>query len=146
MKFKVFASLLCGAILLGSAFCLAAVDGGKISLGRVYPGMSQTELLNAFGQPQSRYGDDWNYQSFTVEVEHGIVERVSTYSDTITTPDGVRVGQAVDILNSTFGRADELDYDDGATEYEYYSIDHTKKIEFKVLNGVITKITCKIND
>ena len=41
---------------------------------------------------------------------------------------------------------DKIDYDSDGVEYEYYSTDRTKKIEFKVVNGVIAKITCKIND
>ena len=146
MKFKNLAALVCGAILLSSSLCFAAVDGGQIALGRIYPGMSETELLNAFGQPVYRDGDDWTYQTFKVEVERGIVEKVSTRSDTITTPNGVRVGQAAEALNSTFGKADKVDYDSDGVEYEYYSTDRTKKIEFKVVNGIIAKISCSIHD
>ena len=146
MKFKSFAALLCGAVLLSSSLCLAAVDGGQIMLGKIFPGMSETELLNAFGQPVYRDGDDWTYQTFKVEVERGIVEKVSTRSDTITTPNGVRVGQAAEALNSTFGKADKVDYDSDGVEYEYYSTDRTKKIEFKVVNGIIAKISCSIHD
>lgn len=143
---KVFAALICGVMLLGSSLCLAAVDGGKIALGSIYPGMSEQDLLNAFGQPTYRDGDDWTYQTFKVEVEHGIVEKVSTRSESITTPDGVRVGLAATALNSTFGSADKVDREYDGDEYEYYSTDGTKKIEFKVVNGIITNITCKLRD
>ena len=146
MKFKSFAAVLCGAMILSSSLCLAAVDGGQIMLGRIFPGMSETALIDAFGQPVQRNGDDWTYQTFKVEVERGVVEKVSTRSDTIITPNGVRVGQAAEALNSTFGKADKVDYDSDGVEYEYYSTDRTKKIEFKVVNGIIAKITCKIND
>ena len=146
MKFKNLAAIVCGVMILSSSLCFAAVDGGKIALGRISPGMSETDLINAFGQPVYRDGDDWTYQTFKVEVEHGIVEEISTRSDTITTPDGVRVGQAAEVLNSTFGKADKVDRDYDDTEYEYYSTDNRKKIEFKVVNGVIVKITCKINN
>ena len=146
MKFKNLAALLCGAMILSSSLCLAAVDGGQIALGKIFPGMSETELLNAFGQPVYRDGDDWTYQTFKVEVERGIVEKVSTRSDTITTPNGVRVGQAAEALNSTFGTADKVDYDSDGVEYEYYSTDRMKKIEFKVVNGIIAKISCSIHD
>ena len=146
MKFKKLAALVCGALLLSSSLCFAAVDGGQIALGKIFPGMSESELINAFGQPVYRDGDDWIYQTFKVEVERGIVEKVSTRSDTITTPNGVRVGQAADVLNSTFGKADKVDRDYNDIEYEYYSTDRTKKIEFKVVNGVIAKISCKVND
>ena len=146
MKFKNLAAIVCGVMILSSSLCFAAVDGGKIALVRISPGMSETDLINAFGQPVYRDGDDWTYQTFKVEVEHGIVEEISTRSDTITTPDGVRVGQAAEVLNSTFGKADKVDRDYDDTEYEYYSTDNRKKIEFKVVNGVIVKITCKINN
>ena len=143
---KAIAALICGVMLLSASMCLAAVDGGKIALGSIYPGMSEQDLLNAFGQPVYRDGDDWTYQTFKVEVEHGVVEKISTRAETITTPDGVRVGLAADVLNSTFGTADKVDYESDGVEYEYYSNDRTKKIEFKVVNGVIAKITCKIRD
>jgi hypothetical protein len=143
---KSLAALVCGAMLLSSSLCLAAVDGSKIAIGSIYPGMSEQDLLNAFGQPNYRDGDDWTYQNFKVEVEHGRVEKVSTRSESIMTPDGVRVGLAATALNSTFGSADKVDHEYDGVEYEYYSTDGTKKIEFKVVNGVIAKITCKLRD
>ena len=146
MKFKVLTALICGAMILASSLCLAAVDGGKITLGGIYPGMSANDLTNAFGQPTYKNGDDWTYQNFKVEVEGGIVEKVSTTSDTMTTPNGVRVRLAAEVLNSTFGKADKVDRDSDGDEYEYYSTDGTKKIEFKVVNGVIVKISCELKD
>jgi len=143
---KIFIALVCGVVLLGSSLCLAAVDGGKIALGSIYPGMSEQDLLNAFGQPTHRDGDDWTYPNFKVEVEHGRVEKVSTRSESITTPDSVRVGLPATALNSTFGSADKVDQEYDGVEYEYYSNDGTKKIEFKVVNGIIAKITCKLKD
>ncbi|MBD3879494.1 MAG: hypothetical protein SR1Q5_07400 [Quinella sp. 1Q5] len=145
---KTIVALVCGVMMLSASMCLAAVDGSKIALGSIYPGMSEQDLLNAFGQPLSkdRNGDDWTYQSFQVEVERGRVEKVSTRSESIMTPDGVRVGLAATALNSTFGNADKVDRDYDGDEYEYYSTDGTKKIEFKVVNGVIAKITCKLRD
>lgn len=143
---KFFAAILCGALLLSSSLSLAAVDAGKIALGPVYPSMSTNDLLNACGQPNYRDGDDWIYSSFKVDIEHGIVEKVETYSGGLATPAGVSVGQAAEALNSTYGSADSIDYDDGGIEYEYFSNDGSKKIEFKVFNGVISKITCKFRD
>ena len=146
MKFKSLATLICGAILLSSSLCFAAIDSERIALGSIYPGMSESELINAFGQPNHRDGEDWIYQNFKVEIELGRVEKVSTYSDTIMTPDGIRVGLGADALNSTLGTADNVDRDYDDTEYEYYSFDRSKKIEFKVVNGFITKITCSLDD
>ena len=146
MNFKNLAALICGAIILSSSLCFAAVDGEKISLGGISPGMSETDLIAAFGQPNYRDGEDWTYKTFNVEVERGIVTEVSTRMNSIITPDGVRVGQAAEILNSTFGKADKVDNDRDGVEYEYYSTDGMKKIEFKVVNGVIAKISCKVRD
>lgn len=146
MKFKGLAALVCGVMLLSSSMCFAAVDGSKIAIGSIYPGMSEQDFLNAFGQPTYRDGDDWIYPNFKVEVEHDRVEEVSTCSELIITPDGVRVGLPDTILNSTFGRADKVEHEYDGVEYEYYSDDGTKKIEFKVVNGIISKISCKIRD
>ena len=143
---KFFAALLCGVMLLSASIACAAVEGSKIALGAIYPGMTESELLDAFGQPQSKRGDEWTYKTFKVEIERGVVEEVSTRSETVITPGGVRVGQAAEALNSTFGKADKVDHDSDGVEYEYYSTDNTKKIEFKVSGGVITKITCKLVD
>ena len=143
---KFFAALVCGAMLLSSALCFAAVDANKIEIGSIFPGMSVNDLTNAFGQPTYRDGDDWTYSTFKVEIERGVVEKVSTTSDTMSTPEAVRVGLSADVLNNSYGKADKVDYDDGGVEYEYFSTDGTKKIEFTVRNGVITKISCKLRD
>lgn len=143
---KTIAAFLCGVMMLSASLCLAAVDGGKMAIGGIYPGMSEQDLLNACGQPTYRDGDNWTYQNFQVEVEHSRVEKVSTRSESITTPDSVRVGLAATALNSTFGNADKVDRDYDGDEYEYYSTDGAKKIEFKVINGVIAKITCELRD
>ena len=146
MKFQSLAALVCGVMILSSSLCFAAIDGGRISLGGITPGMSETDLINAFGQPVYKDGDDWTYKTFKVEVERGRVEEVSTRMDTIITPDSVRVGQAAEVLNVAYGKADKVDNDRDGVEYEYYSTDGSKKIEFKVVNGVIAKISCKVND
>lgn len=143
---EILMALVCGVIFLSSSLCMAAVDGGKIALGSIYPGMSANDFVNIFGQPTYKDGDDWTYPSFKVEVEHGIVQEISTCSESIITPDSVRVGLSAEALNSTFGKADKIDYDSDGVEYKYYSTDRTKKIEFKVANGVIVKITCELND
>ena len=148
MQFKFLAALVCGVLMLTSSLCMAAVDGGKISIGSIYPGMSVQELIKTCGQPLSkdRNGDDWQYQNFEIEVEGNVVEEISTRSSTIATPDGVRVGQAAEVLNSTFGTADKFKTDSDGVEYKYFSTDGMKEIEFKVVNGVIAKITCSLRD
>lgn len=143
---KLFVALTCAAVILSSSLGFAAVDGNRIALGSISPGISVNDLINAFGQPTYKDGDDWTYKNFKVEVERGIVKEVSTCSVTIITPNGIRVGQTAEALNSTFGKADKVDVDRDDTEYKYYSNDRTKKIEFKVVNGIISRITCELND
>ncbi len=62
---KFFAALLCGAMILSSSLCLAAVDGGKIMLGGISPGITTADLIKACGQPLSKdpNGDDWQYKN-----------------------------------------------------------------------------------
>ena len=139
-------ALICGAMILSSAICFAEVESNKISLGGISLGMSAEDLINALGQPTRKDGDDWHYKNFKVEVKRGIIKEISTSNEIIITPDGVRVGLPAEALNSTFGKADKVDNDYNGVEYKYYSTDRTKKIEFKVVNGIIAKITCEIND
>ncbi|MBR5435658.1 MAG: hypothetical protein IK120_02210 [Muribaculaceae bacterium] len=141
---NILTALLCGAMILSSAVCFAVINDNKMAIGGMMPGISAEDLVSTFGQPTIKDGDEWTYKNFKVEVERGVVTEVSTCSVTITTYDGVRVGLAAEELNSTFGKADKVDKERDRVEYEYYSTDRTKKIKFKVVNGFISKITCKL--
>ena len=146
---KKFLSVLCGVTLF-SSISFAAVSPDKVALGKVVPGMSVSELIATCGQPNYKHDDDWDYVTFKVEIDDkvmgDIVEKVVTRTGGIATPNGVAVGQNATVLNSTFGNADKVDNDHDGTEYEYFSTDGRTKIEFKVVNGVIAKISCKIRD
>lgn len=146
MKFKNLAALVCGVMILSSSICFAEVDGSKIVIGGIFPGMSETDLTDTFGQPTYKDGNEWTYKTFKVEVKRGIVKEVSTCTTSIITPVGVRVGQAAEVLNTTLGKADKVENDGNGVEYEYFSTDGTKKMEFKVVNGIIAKIICEIRD
>ena len=144
---KKIVALLCGAMIATSSFAFASVSPDKIALDKVAPGMAVSDLVAAYGQPSQKRGDDWIYEKFIVEIDEdrpGFVEKVSTRNGFVATPNGVMVGQSADVLNSTFGKADDVDIERDGTEYEYFSTDHMKKIEFKVINGIITKISCKV--
>lgn len=143
---NILTALLCGAMILSSTICFAMVDANKMVIGGMIPGIRSEDLISTFGQPTIKDGDEWTYKNFKVEVERGVVTEVSTCSVTITTYDGVRVGLAATELNSTFGKADKVDQERDRVEYEYYSTDRTKKIKFKVVNGIISRITCKLVD
>ena len=141
---KFFASVLCGMFLMSSV-SFAAISPNKIALGKLTPGMSVQDLISICGQPNYKHGDDWDYGTFKVEVENNIVEKITTHNGGLSTPDGISVGQSATALNS-LGQADKVDVEHDGTEYEYFSTDRTKKIEFKVVNNVIVKISCKVID
>ena len=146
---KKIAAILCGAVLATSAVCSATVSPDIIAVGKIVPGMSVSELISIYGQPVSRHGDELRFQGFTVEVDdhnRNIVEEIEVYSGTLATPTGVQIGQSLGVLNTAYGPADKVEEDWGEAEYEYYSHDYSKKIEFEVKNGVITKIKCKSQD
>ena len=148
---KKFAAIICGAVLATSAMCSATVSPDTIAIDRAVPGMTVSELVSIYGQPLSRHGDELRFQNFKVEVDdhnQNIVEEIEVFGGTFSTPKGVRIGQSAEVLNRAYGIADKVDEDwnESEYEYEYYSHDYSKKIEFKVRGGVVTKIKCKIQD
>ena len=146
---KKLAAFLCGAMMATSAFAFASVAPDKIMLGSLSPGMAVSDLVEKCGQPNYKRGDNWVYDKFTAEIDEnrpGFVEKITTRNGAFSTPNGVSVGQSAEVLNSTFGKADDVDVERNSVEYEYFSTDHMKKIEFKVINGVITKISCSVID
>lgn len=145
---KKFFALVLGGMFFMFSVTFAAIAPSKIALGKLTPGMSVQDLIAICGQPNYKNGDDWNYGNFTVEVDDdrpNVVEKITTRSAGISTPDGISVGQNANALNA-LGKADDVDVEHDGTDYEYFSTDRTKKIEFKVVNNVIVKISCKVID
>jgi hypothetical protein len=146
---KKIAALISGAVLATSAICSATVSPDTIAVGKIVPGMAVSDVIAMYGQPVSRKGDELRFQGFTIEVDDkrpNIVEEIEVFSGTLATPTGVKIGQGLEVLNKAYGTADKVDDDFNESEYEYYSHDYSKKIEFEIRNGVITKIKCKIQD
>lgn len=146
---KKLAALLCGAVIAVSSVCSATVSPDKIGIGHAVPGMHVDDLIRLYGQPVSRHGDDLIFRNFKAEIDddhHNRIESIETRSGVIATPAGVAVGQSADILTRVYGAADRVDVEHDESEYEYYSHDYSKKIEFKVVNGIIIKIECKVQD
>lgn len=143
---KKIAAILCGAVIATSAVCSATIPNNTIGIGKVVPGMTTSSLTSIYGQPLSRHGDDWKFRNFEVEVEHGVVQEITTRSNALATPNGVTVGQDARILTDAYGAADRVDVEGNEEEYEYYSHDYSRKIEFKVRDGFITKIVCELRD
>ena len=142
---KKFLASVFGVMFLMSSVSFAAISPEKISLGKLTLGMSVENLISICGQPNYKHGEDWDYGTFKVEVENNFVEKIVTRNGGLSTPDGISVGQNANALNA-LGRADDVDVEHDGAEYEYFSTDRTKKIEFKVVNNVIVKISCKIID
>lgn len=141
-------ALFVAALALSTA-ALARVAPDQIALGGVAPGMTIAELATAVGEPQTKAGDDWHYAGFKVEFDDdrpGVAESVSAYAPPAAIPAGLAVGQPESAIVPALGAPDSKDFDDGETEYEYYSTDFLKKLEIEVRGGVITKISCSLRD
>lgn len=149
---KKFVAFLCGAAFAFSAVnCSATVSSDKIGIAGIFPGMTADEIVRIAGQPNSKgdKGTEWHYNNFSVEFEDhrpNIAEEIKTRTNSVGTPAGVSVGQSERVLSSTYGAADKVERDKYSTEYTYYSDDYSLKIEFKVVNGVISKIECKLRN
>ena len=77
----------------------------------------------------------------------GIVEKVIVNENNgIATPGGVTVGMSESVLTSTYGMADKVDRDWYDTEYVYRGNERRMKLEFKVVDGIIVKISCELDD
>ena len=143
---KKIASLLCGAVMAFSSVCSATVSADKIALDQLKPGMKVSEVTSIYGQPTRKKGDDWTFRRFKIEIDGDnsrIVKEIETRSSSFATPNGVRVGQKATVLNRAYGVADRRDIEDDEEQHEYYSHDYSRKIEFKVVNGVIVEISCE---
>lgn len=143
---KKIVAILCGAILATSAVCSATIAPSAIGIGKVVPGMTTSNLTSIYGQPKFKKGDEWIFRNFKVEIEKDKVQEIETTSDALATPAGITVGQDARILTGAYGSADRIDVEGNEEEYEFYSHDYSKKIEFKVINGFITKIICESQD
>ena len=152
MKKKIAALAAAAFVLTGAAVGFAAVDKSAVSLGGIAPGDELTAVRAKY--PNIRQIDDDSYSlgnGFVVEVSDrhpGIVEEVKVYNgnNSIETPAGITVGTSAFALNDAYGKADKVDKDRYDTEYTYFTADRSMQIEFKVIDGVITKITCELRD
>ena len=139
-------------VFAGASTGLAAVDKSAVALGGVAPGMDFAAVKALY--PDMRQIDDDSYSlgnGFVIELSErnrNIVEevKVSGGANNIETPAGLRVGSSAFALNDAYGKADKVDKDRYDTEYKYYTADRSLKLEFKVIDGVITKITCELRN
>lgn len=127
----------------------ATVAPEQVALAGVTPGMTIAQLEEACGQPQFKSGDDWNYSAFKVELDDdrpGVVESVSSRVPPTATAAGVAVGQSESVIVPAYGAPDRKEFDDGETEYKYYTPNGAMELEFDVRGGSIVKISCSLRD
>lgn len=127
-----------------------SVSAKEISLGGISPGMTLEEVKNILGEPASVHDhDEFNFANgLMVEIDdhRNVVKEIKTNLAGIVAAGGIEIGMAEQKLLETFGNPERKDFDDGATEYKYFSSDRTKKVVFKVYNGAITEIKCELDD
>jgi len=149
---KKLAALLCGAILAFSASdCSAVISNDKIAIGGIRPGMTQEDLIRIAGQPDEKTVDKENwyyYNGFVIEFDDdtGLIDEIKTRYNTVATPDGIFVGYSEDVLTKIYGTADKVKRKANSIDYTYYSADYTRTLKFKTVNGVISKISCELDD
>ena len=145
---KKFLAIICGIFMINSAISFAAISSEKIILGKITPGMTQEEVLKICGEPESKHKDKWNYGNFSVEFDKKILgavaDEIETKNSGVAAYGGVEVGQSAEVLSKIFGSADKVDVEKNSTKYKYRSTDGSKSIEFKVIDGVIRKISCEL--
>ena len=146
---KKLSALICGALLAVSSVSFATVPRDQVMLGDISPGSPTSAVTKIYGDPLQVVGDKWIYKGFYIEVDDdrpGYIEEIVTEDNGFATAAGVIVSMSEDVLNSNYGKADKVDIESyGVREYEYYSSDRRLKMEFKVRDGIIVKISCKVN-
>ena len=148
MKKKVSA-LICGVLMAITSVSFATVRADQVMLGDLQPGMKLSQVKEVYGEPLEVSGDKMIYKGFYIEVKEKNkhrVEEIVTEDSGFATSEGIIVGMSEEVLNKAYGTADKIDGNSYDKEYEYYSSNHKYKMEFKVHNGIITKITCELND
>ena len=147
---KKMAALICGALMAFSSMAFATVRADQVMLGDLQPGMKLSQVKEIYGEPLQRVDNKLIYKGFYIELStkhSNIVEEITTEDSGFATQDGVIVGMSENILNdkvTNYGKADKLEINGNTREYEYYSSDYKYKMEFKVVNGIITKISCEL--
>lgn len=148
MKKRSIVSLTIGVMLAVSSVCTATVPADAVSISGIAPGDSVAAAKSAFGEPNVSGDKLYFSNGVTIEVDKrnsDIVEEIETKDGNMTTPGGAHVGMSEGTLESIYGHADKMEFEDNENEYTYYSEDKHKKMKFKVVNGVIVKIKCSLN-
>ena len=128
----------------------ATITADQCMLGDLQPGMKVSQVNEIYRGPLQRVGDKLIYKGFYIEVSDknsNLVEEIVTEDPGFATPDGITVGMEEKFFsdpNIKYGKADKVEIEGNTKEYEFYSSDYKYKMEFKVVNGIITKIKCEL--
>lgn len=145
---KKLSVLVLGTLMATAVTAFAGVAPKQVSLGGVEPGMSLEQAKNLGGEiVYTDYKKTVFKSGLIIKVDDdrpGVVEEVVVKTGEVKTSAGIALGMSVDKLNEVYGKADKVDIDRQNTEYKYFTTDGTKEIEFKVKDGVITKISCEL--
>gem|GEM_PF-1275843 len=121
----------------------------EISLAGISPGMTFEEVKNILGEPSFGHDEEFVFAN-SVEVEfddhRNVAKEIKSRQNGVTATGGVTVGMNEQNLLDALGTAARVDHDKGGVEYKYFNSDRTKKIEFRVYNGVVTEIKCELDD
>ena len=138
------------ALMLVSTTSFAALDSDKIALGGLTPGVTLDQVIAVYGEPTQIDDDEYLFGTgFTVGVKDhtNVVEKLVTVNNNgIKTPDGVRVGMNESAIQTAYGKPDKIDRDSYDTEYKYNSFDKSRRMEIKVVNGLIVRIKVELKD
>ena len=150
MRWKKKVAALTIGMMMAATMAYASISPQQVALAGIEPGMSLEQAMSIGGEvAYSDYEKVVFKSGAVVEVDDdrpGIVDKVSIRSGTAGTPAGITLGMGTDAITGAYGNADKVDYDRDDTEYIYRSTDGMKKMKFKVINGVIVKISCSLRD
>ena len=124
-------------------------DSRDVTLAGALPGIALDKLIEAFGEPVTRDGDELTFgngMQIDLDDVKNIVEKIIIRTPGIVTPEGVGVGMNEGILNTAYGPADKVDVESDGVDYEYFNKDKTRSITFKSQGGVITEIESELHD
>lgn len=147
---KKLGAVVLGSMMMAASAAMASVAPQQVALAGIEPGMSLEQAKAIGGEVAYADYEKTVFKSgVIVKVDDdrpGIVEEVVIKQGTAATPAGIALGMSADELNGAYGQADKVDRDRNDTEYIYRTADGSKKLEFKVRDGVIVKISCELRD
>ncbi len=151
MSMKKTAALAIGLFMAGSVSASASIPDQNAAIGGLLPGMRIEEAVAAYGEPSYDHGEREAFFSngIVIELEKhmpGVIEEIRIRRGGVSTAAGLSVGAAESAVTEAYGAADRVKYDDGETEYIYYTSDYAKKLKIEVKGGVVTKIKCERRD